>query len=170
MKNDIVIYQTNKGEIKLKVDFRPDTIWATQEQIASLFGVQRPAITKHINNIYLTKELDEKMVCSKMEHTTPHGAIKDKTQTKKVKVFNLDMILSIGYRVNSTKATEFRKWSNTVLKNYLLQGVAINQERLNQLNKVLEIVSRSEIAEVLGIANVLQHCPLEFSMYNRGSL
>jgi len=123
MSSEIVIYRGKSGDVKLKADFRGDTLWATQEQIAELFNVQRPAITKHINNIYATGELDEKVVCSILEHTTEHGAIKGKTQTQKVKIFNLDMILSIGYRVNSTKATEFRKWANTVLRDYLLHSI-----------------------------------------------
>jgi prophage maintenance system killer protein len=157
MTNDLAIYQGKNGEIELNVDVRQETIWATRAQIADLFGIDRTGVTRHINNIYATNELDEKVVCAKIAHTTRHGAIDGKNQSVVTEVFNLDMVLSVGYRVNSTKATDFRKWSSKILKDYLLRGAAINQKRLTQLNEVLEIVSRSEIAEVAGVAELIKN-------------
>jgi len=155
-KREIVIYQGENGEVSLSADFRNDTIWATQAQIAELFGTKRQAITKHLKNIFECGELDEKVVSSKMEHTTQHGAIADKTQTGQIKIYNLDAVLSVGYRVNSMNATAFRKWANSVLKDYLLKGVATNNKRLEQLNKALQIISRSNIPEISGVAKILQ--------------
>lgn len=155
-ESKIIIYHSKEGDISLSIDVGKDTIWATQAQIAELFGVQRPAITKHIKNIYQTGELAEDKVCSVLEHTTPHGAREGKTQTHTVSVFNLDMILSIGYRVNSTRATEFRKWANSVLREYVLNGVAINYKRLEQVGKIVDIISRSDIPELAGISAVLE--------------
>lgn len=140
MKNEIVIYQTNDTEAQIEIQFEHDTFWLTQQQIADLFGTQRPAITKHIRNIFNSGELDEKVVSSILEHTTKHGAIKGKTQDVKVKHYNLDVVLSVGYRVNSIRATQFRIWANRVLKDYLLKGYAINdrmnriEDKVNQLN------------------------------------
>jgi len=101
--SDIVIYEN--GNVELKATVKNETLWLNQKQIAELFEVQRPAITKHLSNIFKSSELDEKVVCSILEHTTKHGAIENKKQTKKTKFYNLDAIISIGYRVNSQKAT-----------------------------------------------------------------
>lgn len=154
-KQELIKFDSINGEVSLNADFENDTIWATQEQIAAIFGVQRPAITKHIRNIYRTEELDEEMVSSKMELTTQHGAISGKTQRQEVKIYNLDLILSIGYRVNSKKATEFRKWSNTVLKKYLTKGYVINQKRLDELHLMLNIFERSDTPEIAGLSNIM---------------
>lgn len=136
--SEIVIYQTNDKETQIEIQFKQDTFWLTQQQIADLFGTQRPAITKHIGNIFKSGELDEKVVSSILEHTTKHGAIKGKTQDVKVKHYNLDVVLSVGYRVNSIRATQFRIWANRVLKDYLLKGYAIN----NRMNRIEEKVDR----------------------------
>ena len=93
-----------------------------------LFGIQRPAITKHLENIFATGELDEKEVGSILEHTIQHGAIKGKTKTKKVKFYNLDAIISVGYRVNSKGATQFRIWATRTLKKHLIKGYTINEK------------------------------------------
>lgn len=129
-KGEIVIYQTSKKEVELKVRLEKGTVWLTQAQIASLFGTQRPAITKHLKNIFQSGELEEKVVSSILKHTTQHGAIKGKTQTKKVKFYNLDAIISVGYRVNSKRATQFRIWAINILRNYLVRGYVVNQKRL----------------------------------------
>ena len=107
-----------------------ETIWLTQERMAELFGVQRPAITKHLKNIFVSGELDEQLVCSTLEHTTEHGAIAGKTQTRAVKYYNLDAIISVGYRVNSTQATQFRIWATQLIKEYIIKGFAMDDERL----------------------------------------
>jgi hypothetical protein len=110
-KNEIILYQPNDS-IQLEVRLQADTVWLTQEQIAFLFGTQRPAITKHLGNIFKSGELDENVVCSILELTTQHGAIAGKMQVQHVKFYNLDAIISVGYRVNSINATLFRQWAN----------------------------------------------------------
>ena len=127
---EIEIFKTKDGKTQVEVRIDKDTVWLNQSQIAEIFGTQRPAITKHINKIFKSGELNEKVVSSILEHTTQHGAVKGKTQEKKVKYYNLDAIISIGYRVNSKQAIQFRQWATHPLKDYLVQGYAINQNRL----------------------------------------
>ena len=127
-KNEIILYQPNE-EIKLEVRLENETVWLTQAQIASLFDVGQPAISKHLKNIYSSGELQENSTYSILEYMGNDGK-----QIYKVKYYNLDAILSVGYRVNSVNATKFRQWANKVLKDYLLRGYSINQrfERLEQ--------------------------------------
>jgi prophage maintenance system killer protein len=150
-KQEIMIYESNGGVIELSVDFRNDTIWATQAQIAELFDVERSVVTKHLNNIIKSGELEESSICAFFAHMGNDGK-----QRYETKYYSLDAILSVGYRTNSKQAIKFRQWSNKVLKEYLLNGTAINQKRLEQLNKTLEIISRSAIPEVSGLADILQ--------------
>jgi prophage maintenance system killer protein/predicted XRE-type DNA-binding protein len=128
--SEIVIYED--GVVSLEATVEKDTLWLSQQQIADLFEVQRPAITKHLGNIFKSDELDEKVVCSILEHTTKHGAMSSRTQKSKTKIYSLDAIISIGYRVNSKKATEFRIWATGILKEHLLQGYTLNEKRLQQ--------------------------------------
>lgn len=128
----IEIYEGLSGEVMFNVDAEAETLWASQAQIAQLFGVDRTVIGRHIRNIINSGELDEKMVCAKNAHTTQHGAINGKTQVHEVKVYNLDMIISVGYRVNSKKATKFRIWATSILRKYLSDGVVVNERRLNE--------------------------------------
>lgn len=146
----IVIYKGRFGEVRLNADYRNDTIWATQEQIAGIFGVNRPAVTKHINNIYKSGELDEQAVCSILELTAADG------KNYKTKFYSLDMMLSVGYRVNSAQATEFRRWANSVLRDFLMQGYALNRKRLSELHTVIDILGRSDAQEIASIADVLR--------------
>ena len=125
-KNEIVVYQPDET-LRLDVRLEDETVWLTQEQIANLFGTQRPAITKHLANIYKSGELDREDTCSILEHMGNDGK-----QAYRTVFYNLDAILSVGYRVNSRNATLFRRWATQVLKAYLLKGYAINA-RLNQL-------------------------------------
>ena len=111
---------------------KDETIWLTQKGMAELFDVQVPAINKHLKNIFIEGELDEAVVISILEITTQHGAIVNKTQTKPTKFYNLDAIISVGYRVNSKRATHFRIWATSVLKDYMIKGFAIDDERLKQ--------------------------------------
>lgn len=124
--NEIILYQPDAA-MKLEVRLENETVWLTQQQIADLFGTKRPAITKHLSNIYKSEELNEQSTCSILEHMAPDGS-----RVYATKYYNLDAILSVGYRVNSKNATLFRQWANKVLKDYLLRGYAINQ-RLTQL-------------------------------------
>lgn len=120
----ILIYKTGKGQYSVEVVMEGDTVWLTQSQIALLFGTQRPAITKHLNNIFKTKELDKKAVSSILEHTA------DDNKVYKTQFYNLDAIISVGYRVNSNRATQFRVWATRTLKEHLIKGYTINQKRL----------------------------------------
>jgi prophage maintenance system killer protein len=144
--SDIVIYED--GNVALKTTVEGETIWLSQKQMAELFGVQRPAITKHLNNIFKSDELNEEVVCSILEHTTIHGAIAGKKQRQKTKFYNLDVIISVGYRVNSKQATKFRQWATTVLKKYLIKGYALNKKRLQQqkleeLSRTIELIKQN---------------------------
>ena len=127
---EFLLYTAASGEVKVEVLLSGETLWLTQERMAELFGVQRPAITKHLKNIFESNELQEEVVCSIMEHTTEHGAIAGKTQTSKVKYYNLDAVISVGYRVNSTQATQFRIWATQLIKEYIIKGFAMDDERL----------------------------------------
>jgi len=120
---EIILYQASDNQTTLEVRYEEETIWLTQKQIAELFGTKRPAITKHLANIYNSGELIENSTCSILEHMGKSGVQKYKTQ-----YYNLDVILSVGYRVNSKNATQFRIWANNVLKNYLLKGYAIHAQ------------------------------------------
>lgn len=124
--NEIVLYQPNET-MKLEVRLENETVWLTQQQIADLFGTKRPAITKHLSNIFKSGELEEESTCSILEHMAADGS-----RTYFTKYYNLDVILSVGYRVNSVNATMFRRWANQVLKEYLLRGYSVNQ-RLMQI-------------------------------------
>ena len=128
--SDIIIYENGNVELKATVEY--ETIWLSQAQIAELFDVKRPAITKHLSNIFSSGELDEKVVCSILEHTTKHGALSNKTQHTKTKIYNLDAILSVGYRVSGKKATQFRIWSTKILKEYLIKGYVLDEKKLQQ--------------------------------------
>ena len=134
-QSEIVLYTTTDGKVKIDTIFQNETIWLTQKKMAELFDVGRPAITKHLKNIFESGELDEKVVSSILEHTTQHGAIEGKTQTKPVKYYNLDVIIAVGYRVNSKRATQFRIWATNVLKEYIIKGFAMDDERLKQTDK-----------------------------------
>ncbi len=124
LKNATVIYQTKGGSLELKTDVDHETIWLTQDQIASLFDVQKAAISKHLKNIFLSEELHEKSVVSILETTAKDGKV------YQVKHFNLDVVLSVGYRVNSKQATHFRQWATKTLKEHIFNGYTINRNRI----------------------------------------
>lgn len=127
--SEILIYQTQEGEIKIDVHMDSETVWLTQEQMAILFGKGRSTIAEHISNVFKEGELEEFMVCRNFRHTTQHGAIKGKTQEKDVKHYNLDVIISVGYRVKSSQGTQFRIWATRRLKEYIVKGFALNDDR-----------------------------------------
>ena len=141
--NQIEIFQTKDKQTQVEVSFQEETVWLTQKQITALFGKDRTVITKHIRNIFKEKELEEKVVCANFAHTTQHGAIKGKTQETTVKYYNLDVIISVGYRVKSKRGTQFRQWATQRLKDYLVKGYSLNEKRLNQ---VLQNMQRLEQA------------------------
>ena len=128
---EVVLYQPDSS-IHIEVLVEGETVWLTQQQIADLFGTKRPAITKHLNNIFNSGELDKDSVSSILEHTAADG------KTYKTSFYNLDAILSVGYRVNSINATSFRRWASTVLKQYLLRGYAV-QRQIQQLERQIDL-------------------------------
>ena len=130
MKDEIVLYQPNE-QFQLEVQLKDEPVWLTQPQIAALFGVQRPAVTKHLRNIFQEGELDPNSVSSILEHTAADGKVYS------TQFYNLDAILSVGYRVNSKNATLFRRWATKILKDYMLRGYAVNQRMLNIENQLV---------------------------------
>lgn len=127
-----LIYEKGNNSVIADVIIKDETIWMTQKQMAESFEVGVPAISKHLKNIFEEEELIEDMVVSKMEITTQRGAIEGLKQTKIVKYYNLDAIIALGYRVSSKRATHFRQWATSVLKEYMIKGFALDDERLKQ--------------------------------------
>ncbi|MEN8120847.1 MAG: virulence RhuM family protein [Bacteroidota bacterium] len=131
--DNFVIFQTENGKVNIDVFFQDETLWLPQKLIAELFEKGRSTITEHLKKIFEDGELDEKVVCRDFRHTTQHGAIKGKEQEKSVKHYNLRAITAIGYRVNSHRAIEFRKWATEILHEYIIKGFAMDDERLKQI-------------------------------------
>ena len=127
-----LLYKTANEEVSVNAVIKDETIWLTQKAMAQLFGVEPPAISKHLKNIFEDGELEEHVVVSKMEITTRHGAIDGKTQSRATNFYNLDSIISVGYRVNSVRATHFRIWATGILKEYMQKGFVLDDERLKQ--------------------------------------
>ena len=145
----IEIYQGAEGEIVFDVDAEAETIWATQAQMAQVFGVNQPAIARHLRNIFESGELDKNSVYSKMEYTATDG------KTYKVNRYNLDAIISVGYRVNSKKATKFRVWATSVLRRYLTDGVAVNERRLLTMREKKELKKLHDVEEMMTLVRRL---------------
>lgn len=127
---EIIIFKTADEKVSVNVVMENETVWLTQDQMAELFGKGRSTITEHINNIFKEGELEENQVCRKFRRTTKHGAIEGKTQEVEVKLYSLDVIISVGYRVKSLRGTEFRKWATARLKEYIIKGFTMDDERL----------------------------------------
>lgn len=134
-KGQILLYQTNDGESKIEVTLANDTVWLTADQMAVLFQRNKSTISRHIKNVFDEGELKHELVVAKYATTTQHGAIKDKSQTHYVDFYNLDMIISIGYRVKSYRGVQFRIWATQILKEYLVKGFALNDELLKNAGK-----------------------------------
>lgn len=146
MEKEIIIYETGGKQVQFNLNPGEETIWATQVQMAELFGVNAPAISKHLRNIYQDGELEEGRTSSILEIVQNEGG---REVTRKVKSYNLDAIISVGYRVNSRKATDFRIWATKVLKKYIVGGVAVNERRLKEL-------SQKKLTEVAGALGVVK--------------
>ena len=144
MNNAIEIYRSQDGSIQLNVKLENDTVWLTQSQMAELFGVDRTSIVRHIRNIYKSEELDQNSTCAKNAQVRTEG---HRSILREIPYYNLDMIISVGYRVNSKNATSFRRWATSVLKQYLIKGYVINQQikldRYNELKDVVRLMSRT---------------------------
>lgn len=150
-KNELAVYQAENGAIELRADYELDTIWANKKQIAALYNVDRSVISRHIKNILNDKELDEKVVCAKFAQTTSHGAIEGKKQQTIVEHYNLDIILSVGYRTKSIKAIEFRKWATKILKEHITKGYTINTHLIKK--KKAQFLQTLEDLKILSFNN-----------------
>lgn len=160
MKRQFEIYKSVNGETSVEVTFEKETVWLNQAQLSDLFGRDRTVVGRHIRNIFKEGELEEEVVSADFAHTTQHGAIKGKTQTKQTKFYNLDVIISVGYRVKSIQGTHFRQWANKRLKEYLIQGYSVNNKRLHQLQNSFKLlkgitenkeVQKPQIKEVIEV-------------------
>ena len=170
---EILLYQNGAEKEVVNVVFHDENFWLTQKGMAELFGVKVPAISKHLKNIFLDEELDESMVVSKMEITTPHGAIEGKTQTNEANFYNLDAIIAVGYRVNSKKATRFRQWATKTLKEYIQKGFVLNDEMMkngrpfgrdyfDELLERIREIRASERRAYQKIADVFEQCSYDY--------
>ena len=142
--NEIIIYQSEDGQTQVDVRMENDTVWLTQAQMAELFQTDRTSIVRHINNIYKVEELERESTCAKIAQVQMEGS---RTVTRQVTLFNLDMIISVGYRVNAKRGVQFRKWANKILKDYLLKGYAVNdrmrRDQLGELRQLVQVVGRT---------------------------
>ena len=142
--NEIIIYQSEDGQTQVDVRMENDTVWLTQAQMAELFQTDRTSIVRHINNIYKVEELERESTCAKIAQVQMEGS---RAVTRQVPIFNLDMIISVGYRVNAKRGVQFRKWANKILKDYLLKGYAVNErlrrEQLGELRQLVQVVGRT---------------------------
>lgn len=148
MKQDqIVIYQTEDGQTQIDVRLENETVWLTQAQMAELFQKDRTVITRHINNVFKEGELNKEEVCAKFAHTTRHGAIEGKQQVQEIVLYNLDVIISVGYRVKSKRGTAFRIWARKIIKDYLVKGYAVNErirkEQIGELRQLVGMLGRT---------------------------
>ena len=150
LNDKIVIYRTADGQTQLEVKVDKETVWLNANQMAELFGRDTKTIRKHIDNA-IREELAGDVVVAKFATTTPHGAIEGKSQTHEVNFYNLDVIISVGYRVKSKNGVEFRRWANQVLKNYLVKGYAINksltEQRYTELKQLVGVLGRTVKAQ-----------------------
>jgi hypothetical protein len=146
-KGEIILYQTADGRTSIDVKLENETVWLTQDQLVILFERDKSDISRHINNIFREGELDRRVVVAKNAMTTPHGAIPGKTQTRDVLYYNLDVIISVGYRVKSKRGTQFRIWANSVLKDYLIKGYAVRsnlvQQKYDDLKALVNVMGRT---------------------------
>ena len=173
---EFLLYTTPNGKVKVEIFLRDENIWLTQKKIAELFGVKIPAISKHLKNIFESGELEKKVVISILEHTTKHGAIEGKTQTQSVKFYNLDAIIAVGYRVNSKTATQFRIWATERLKEYIIKGFTMDDERLKNPNNIfgqdyfkeqlarIRDIRSSERRLYQQITDIYAQCSADYSM------
>ncbi len=175
-ENEIVLFETEDKAITLNVKVNQDTVWLNRNQMADLFGRDVKTIGKHINNA-VREELSDQVVVAKFATTTQHGAIEGKTQTHMTEYYNLDVIISVGYRVKSQRGIEFRRWANKVLKDYIIKGYAINDKRLEALQKTVEIQAKmlataieGDSDEVLKAVNLYTQALTLLDKYDHQSL
>ena len=172
MTNDIVIFKNGELELEVTVSEDRENVWLSQRQMAELFNVDRTRVTRHINNIYKDGELDEKSTCAENAHMGSLGV-----QKYSNKIYNLDMILAVGYRVKSPNGIIFRKWATSILKDYMIKGYAVNEKRLEVLNKTIDIQTKMlastlelDESEVLNVIDAYQNALSLLDDYDHGSL
>ena len=164
---EIEIYKTPDDKVELKVQLENETVWLTQKQMAELFGRERVAITQHIGNIFREKELRKTSVCKDFLHTANDG------KTYKTQYYNLDVIISVGYRVKSKRGTQFRQWATQRLKEHLVNGYTINQKRLEQLQQTIQLIHQSgqseniSLAEAKGMLDIITNYTQSFIVLNQ---
>jgi len=156
-QEELVVYQTKTGAIEFRRDLKNETIWATQAQMAQVFGVNSPAITKHLKNIYQEEELSKKATCSKLEQVQSEGGRQVK---RKVEVYNLDAIISVGYRISSKMGTKFRQWATKTLRSYIVDGYAINRSR----------IAKNYNSFLTAVAEVKALLPVDYNIDNESVL
>ncbi len=172
VENKTVIYQAKSGAIKLRGDFNKETLWATQAQIAEVFDIERSVATKHIRNIFGDQELNEKAVCANFAHTASDG------KTYQVQFYNLDIILSVGYRANSTRAIEFRKWATKTLRTHIVDGYTINRARVGKnynafmqavtdVKALLPVDTKANTADILELVQLFADTWMSLDAYDR---
>jgi len=170
---EFILYTSPNGDIKVDVFLYDENIWLTQKRMAELFGKGRSTITEHLRNIFDEGELRENLVSRDFRHTTQHGAIEGKTQTGSVKFYNIDAILSVGYRVNSRQATQFRIWASKILKEYIIKGFAMDDDRLKngayfgkdyfkELLERVRSIRASERRIYLQITDIFTECSIDY--------
>ena len=142
--NQIIIYQTDDNQTQIDVRMENDTVWLTQAQMADLFQKDRTVISRHIRNVFKEGELDESLVCAKFALPKKYGRRKGYMQEAEATIYNLDVIISVGYRVKSQRGVQFRQWANRVLKQYLIKGYAINErlrhEQISELRQLVQVI------------------------------
>jgi prophage maintenance system killer protein len=174
--NDIVIYKTKSGAIEFRADIKKETLWATQAQMAAVFGVNPQAVTKHLKNIYKEKELVRSATCSKMEQVRKEGR---RLVRRQVDVYNLDAIISVGYRISSKTGTKFRQWATRVLRNHVVDGYTLNRKRLGEnyklfldavdkMKRVLPEADGARTAEALEIIKLFADTWFSLHAYDKG--
>ena len=152
-QNQLAVFITEDGKVSVDVRFDVETAWLSLDQMAELFERNKSTISRHIKNVYEEGELVQSTTVAKYATVQTEGARKIERQ---IEFYNLDVIISVGYRVKSIRGTQFRQWANTVLKQHLIQGYSVNEKRLEQVNRLLQIVARTEDETISGVANVLQ--------------
>ena len=167
MEKQIEIYKSSDNQIEIEVQLKNETVWLTQKQITILFERDRTVVTKHINNVFSEGELDKNSVCAKFAHTAEDGKIYE------TQYYNLDVIISVGYRVKSQRGTQFRQWATQRLKDYLVKGYAINQKRLEELGKMVQLIEQSgksetlQLQEAKGLLEILGNYTKSFVLLNQ---
>lgn len=167
--NKVELYQTPSGETLIEVKFENETVWISLNQIAELFGRDKSVISRHIKNIYKEAELEYSSTVAKNATVQKEGK---RTITREIEYYNLDVIISVGYRVNSKQGTHFRIWATSRLKEYLIQGYSINKKRLNELNQLIQIIAKTEnstnqISEAKGLLSILTRYTKSFILLNQ---